>query len=289
LACVSVARRRHRLTIAPPFSFHQRAERELGDKVVSRTDCVFLDDWLNSFCKTADQWNKWRHTLVLLSEYAVSKKFADSNEAEKLLERSTSKKLEINRKVRRQLDIQGFNDIHEHAPKFLQIAMEQSLVTLQARTEICNVQHAHYRNGHLFVIRDKTSGDSEMAFIKIARTEELEDIRRRSLRLDGIAFPYLIHRAPDPLTCRGRPVRLSRNTDKCCRCSLIPGLCVPSFWTGSLFPGLYRTSGLDNPDADPGGRHVVLMRLRCFRAIGRTGAPGLLARLCKKVASAATT
>jgi enterobacteria phage integrase len=75
--------------------------------------------------------------------------------------------------------------------------MQQSLVTLQARTEICNMQRAHYRNGHLFDIRDKTSGDSEMAFIKIALTEELEDIRQRSLRLDGIASPYLIHRAPD--------------------------------------------------------------------------------------------
>jgi integrase len=58
--------------------------------------------------------------------------------------------------------------------------------SLQARTEICNMQHAHYRNGHLFVIRDKTSGDSEMAFIKIALTEQIEDIRRRSLRLDEI-------------------------------------------------------------------------------------------------------
>jgi hypothetical protein len=53
------------------------------------------------------------------------------------------------------------------------------------------------RNGHLFVIRDKTSGDSEMAFIKIALTEQIEDTSRRSLRLDGIASPYLVHRAPD--------------------------------------------------------------------------------------------
>jgi hypothetical protein len=59
------------------------------------------------------------------------------------------------------------------------------------------MQHLHYSNGHLFVIRDKTSGDSEMAFIKIALTEQIEDIRRRSLRLDGIASPYLVHRAPD--------------------------------------------------------------------------------------------
>lgn len=172
-----------------------RIRRELGSRVVSRTDCLFLEDWLH-FCKTGDAWNKWRYILVLLWKFAVSRKMAETNEAEKLEERSTSKKLEANQKVRQQLDIRGFEAIHEKAPAWLQIAMEQSLVTLQARTEICNMKHADYRNGHLFVIRDKVSGDSDMAFIKIAVTDELEAIRKRSLTLDGSASPYLVHRKP---------------------------------------------------------------------------------------------
>jgi integrase len=45
------------------------------------------------------------------------------------------------------------------------------------------------------VIRDKVSGDSDMAFIKIAVTAELEEIRRRSM-LDAVLSPYLVHRAP---------------------------------------------------------------------------------------------
>jgi integrase len=134
---------------------------------------------------------------VLLWKFAVSRKLVSACEPEKIEQRSTSKKLAMNQKVRQPLDVAGFNAIDEKSPAWLQIAMEQSLVTLQARTEICNMRHTDYRDGHLFVIRDKVSGDSDMAFIKIALTEQLEDIRRRSLKVDDIVSPYLVHRAPD--------------------------------------------------------------------------------------------
>ena len=133
-----------------------RIARELGDRTVQRTDRMFLEDWLTSFCGTGDQFNKWRYALTLLWDFAVSRKIAVECEPAKIEPRSTSKKLEINRKVRQQLSVEGFKLIHDGAPGWLQIAMEQSLVTLQARSEICNMQHAHYRDGHLFVIRDKS-------------------------------------------------------------------------------------------------------------------------------------
>lgn len=173
-----------------------RIQRELGDRIIARTDRMFLEDWL-AFCRSADQFNKWRYALVLLWKFAVSRKLCAECEPEKIEQRSTSKKLEVNRKIRGQLDVDGFKAIHEVAPPWLQLAMEQSLITLQARAEICNMRHADYRNGYLFVIRDKVSGDSDMAFIKIAVTDELEELRRRSLKLDRTASPYLIHRAPE--------------------------------------------------------------------------------------------
>jgi hypothetical protein len=74
--------------------------------------------------------------------------------------------------------------------------MEQTLVTLQSRLEICDMRRTGYRDGHLFVIRDKSSSDSDMAFIRIALTDQLLDIQRRSRLLDNIVSPYLIHRAP---------------------------------------------------------------------------------------------
>jgi enterobacteria phage integrase len=174
-----------------------RIGRELGDRVIARTDSLFLEDWLTSFCNTADHFNKWRYALVLLWKFALSRHLVQACEPEKIERRSTSKKLEINRKVRQQLDIEGFKAIRAKAEPWLQLAMDQSLVTLQARAEICAMQHAHYRGGYLFVIRDKVSGDSDMAFIKIALTAELEEIRKRSRTLDNTVSPYLIHRAPE--------------------------------------------------------------------------------------------
>ena len=175
----------------------ERVRRELGARQVARTDRLFLHSWLSSFCHNADQWNKWRYVLVLLWKFALEMKFVLQNEPECIQERSTSKKLEMNQKVRKQLDIEGFRAIHEKAPGWLQLAMELSIVTLQARSEVCNLRHTDFRAGHLFVIRDKVSGDSDMAFIKIVVTEQIDELRRRALTMDNSVSPYLVHRAPD--------------------------------------------------------------------------------------------
>jgi enterobacteria phage integrase len=175
----------------------QRIRRELGDRLVARTDCMFLEDWIAAFCAKADTFNDWRHMLVLLWSYGLSRRLAESNEAEKVLVRSTSKKLAVNRKDRQQLTVHGYKAIYDEAPGFLQLAMDASLVTLQARNECCQMQHAHFRDGYLFVIRDKVSGDSDMAFIKIKVTGQIDEIRSRSRTLDDTVSPYLVHRKPE--------------------------------------------------------------------------------------------
>lgn len=185
----------------------RRIERELGDKIIERVDCMFLEEWLG-FCRTADQFNDWRFVFVLLWRFAVSKKLAATNEPEKIEVRSTSKKIEANRKQRLGLDVDGFAAIHAGAPQYLQIAMELSLVTLQARLEVCNMQHSHFRGGHLYVIRDKVSGDSDMAFIKIVLTDELLELQARARstvetpkrakrEAMPVLSPYLVHRHPE--------------------------------------------------------------------------------------------
>lgn len=190
-----------------------RISRELGSRVIEHTDCMLLEEWISRAAvrpggaTTADTFNDWRYVLNLLWKFAVSRNLAASNEAAKIEERSTSKKIEANRKVRQPLDLAGFRAIHDKAPTWLQLAMEQSLVTLQARNEICNMQHAHYRDGFLYVIRDKVSGDSDMAFIKIKVTEQLEELRKRSVRMYSpsddpqvVSFerpPFLVFRKPD--------------------------------------------------------------------------------------------
>lgn len=174
-----------------------RIARELGARPIATTDCMYLEDWLSPFCKTPDQFNAWRYAMVLLWRFAVSRKLADSVEPEKMERRSISKILPINQKVRAQLDIDGFRLIYEKAEPWLRLAMEQSLVTLQARKEICNMRHADYHDGYLFVIRAKVCAKSDMAFIKIRITPQIEELRRRSLLLDGTASPFIIHRQPE--------------------------------------------------------------------------------------------
>jgi enterobacteria phage integrase len=176
-----------------------RISRELGARTIAHTDCMFLEQWISSFTRTADTFNDWRYVLVLLWKFAVARKLVEVNEAENVEERSTSKKLEANQKQRQPLDVNGFRAIHEKAAAWLQLAMEQSLVTLQGRSEICNMQHAHYRDGRLFVIRDKVSGDSDMAFIKISLTAQLRELQGRSRKLDETVSPYIIHRKPDSM------------------------------------------------------------------------------------------
>ncbi len=91
-----------------------RIKRELGHCSVARTDSMFLEEWLASFCKTADQFNKWRYSLVMLWKLAVAKHLAAANEPEKIEQRSTSKKLAMNQKVRHQLNLDGYKAIHKN-------------------------------------------------------------------------------------------------------------------------------------------------------------------------------
>lgn len=176
----------------------KRIRRELGPRPISHTDCMLMEDWIVKTVrvKTADTFNDWRYAFVLLWKFAVSRKLAAENEGAKIEERSTSKKIEANQKQREPLDLNGFREIHKKAEPWLQLAMEMSLVTLLSRLEICNMRHDHWRGGCIYVIRNKVSGDSDMAFIRIAITEQLEEFQRRSRLLDNSASPFIIHRQP---------------------------------------------------------------------------------------------
>ena len=61
--------------------------------------------------------------------------------------------------------------------------MDGSLMTTLSRREIVNMQHAHFRGGYLYVIRDKVAADSDMAFIRIEVTPAIEGWRLRAAKL----------------------------------------------------------------------------------------------------------
>jgi hypothetical protein len=173
-----------------------RIRDELGRRIFHRTDSLFLTEWLEGFCKTSDQYNKWRYSLWLLWDFAVPRKLAPINEAALIQERSVSLNNPVNRKVRHALDIEGFIAIREYAPEWLKLAMDIALVTLQGRNEVVNMKHSDFRGGFLYVIRKKTEGTSDTAFIRMPITVDLQDFKSRGLRLDNTAAPNLVHRRP---------------------------------------------------------------------------------------------
>jgi hypothetical protein len=181
-----------------------RIGRELGANgaLIEDLTVVDLGRWLAKTAERADPFNKWRQILVLLWTFAVGAGLAQSNEAQKVPRRSTSRKIAANRKRRDPLDVEGFRLIHDQGSPLLQLAMELSLVTLQSRNEVCALRHEDFREGWVYVIRDKVSADSDMAFIRIRLTPELEALQGRARRLDDIASPYLLHRRPDRMQRR---------------------------------------------------------------------------------------
>ena len=167
-------------------SWFKRIDNELGQMVVRSVTALQLHNWLTTFCTNADMWNHYRYALVLLWKFAVLQQMCKVNVAEQVAFRSTSKKLEMNRKSRRRLDIAGYRAIHSLGEPWFQISMEQSLQSLLGREETCEIQHQHYRNGFLFVIREKVAGDSAKGFIRIPLTPDLLALQRRSRMLSNV-------------------------------------------------------------------------------------------------------
>lgn len=175
-----------------------RIKRELGqnDALVEDIGVVELAQWLSRTAAKADPFNKWRQILVLVWGFAVVEGLAKENEAAKVPRRSTSRKIEGNRKHRQPLDIEGFRDIHAQGDALLQLAMEISLVTTLARNEVCLLRHEDFRDGWVYIVRDKVAADSEVAFVRIRLTPQLEAFQARARRLDAIVSPFLLHRRP---------------------------------------------------------------------------------------------
>jgi integrase len=171
--------------------------KELGYRLVERTDAIFLNDWLAARCEKADTFMKWRYILVLLWKFALFHEWVTVNSAENVPERSTSLVIDANAKDRQPLDVAGYKSIYAVAAPWLQLAMDLSLLTLQGRSEVINLRHADFRDGYAFVIREKVNAKSDAAFIRIKITPELEKLKSRSLLLDNTVSPFLVHRAPD--------------------------------------------------------------------------------------------
>lgn len=184
-------------------------QREFAGTLLPTLDRTRIGSWLAQRASSGESYNKHRARWIDLYRYAISRGIVDYNEAEATLKMSVSKKIARNRKRRGRMTVAQFWTVHGSADHWLQVAMETSLVTLQSRAEVCRMQKSDQRDGWLYVIRDKTAGDSDMAFIRIRVTPQISEIWRRAWS-DGIACPYLVHRIPESkrpqhLDCKPHP------------------------------------------------------------------------------------
>lgn len=172
----------------------EKIKTELGSKLLEAVDRLAIANWLKETTASNDVYNKFLELFVDIYDYAVSIKQCDYNEAKAVIKKSLSKKIEANKKKRQRLTVDQFWAIHEAAPTWLQAAMEISLVTLQSRNEVANLKYSDERDGWLYIIREKVSGDSDYGFIRIKITPQIKDLIKQTR--DKIHCPYVIHYNP---------------------------------------------------------------------------------------------
>lgn len=243
--------RKHRLIALALY------RREFGRRLFAGVDRIYLADWLAARCERADAYNHHRTLLVDLWDYAISRRFAEINEAAATLKRSTSAKIAVNRKTRKRLTTEAFWQIHAAANSFLQTAMELSLITLQARAEVCKARRTDVRDGWLYVIRDKVAGDSDMAFIRIAVSAELERIIDAAYA-DGILSPFLVHRRPNSM-------RPQHQQNKPHWSAVTPDYLTKSFARAGDAVGLYTDLA---PGERPTFHEIRSLGARIYRKLG---------------------
>lgn len=127
----------------------------------------------------------------------------------------------VAKKVRKRLTLEQFVLIKEHAPLWLQNAMDLSLITLQRREDVSLMRFDDVKDGALYVVQGKTK-KYDTGYLKIDIGAELDALIKRCR--DNIASPFLVHREPEKRLDREgmhwtqvRPEMITRAFKKCCR------------------------------------------------------------------------
>ena len=139
---------------------------------------------------TASAYPKHRDFLVGVWSIAVARGVVTSNVAEGTLREAPPAR------ARERLDYDLFIAVRDHdsAPAWLRNAMDLSLLTLQARQELVNMQYSDVKDGRLHIIRQKTEKKTDKAFMALEVTPELRQLIGRTH--DGLLSPFVLHNRP---------------------------------------------------------------------------------------------
>lgn len=164
--------------------FRKQFEGKAVDQITIRMIAEMLD------ALTPRTANQCRALLVDIFNHAAAKGLCPDNPAASTINR-------IEKKQRKRHTIEGLKAIREKSPVWLQNAIDLALITAQRRTDVLNMRFDGVREGHLYVVQQKTAKASDAAWIRFTVTEELQAVISRCR--DDIASPYLVHRRPDRL------------------------------------------------------------------------------------------
>lgn len=166
----------------------KKYRRDLGARDFATYPQDELSAYINGF--TGDGRVQNRNLLIHVYRFAVAEGYCAVNLAENTLPPAKAKR------QRDRLTLEQFRAIHKQAPKWLQCAMDLSLVTLQSRAEIAAMRQSDVKGGFLYVVRNKTKERTERAYIRIQVTPELQAVIRRCKWL-GVPGPWMIRRHPE--------------------------------------------------------------------------------------------
>jgi len=236
---------------------YNKFAKDLGHHMIEVVDRLMIANWLNGFAVSNDVHNTTLFIIKDIYDYAISRKYLNSNEAAAVRKKSLSKKLEANKKARQRLTVEMFWAIHDKAPTWLKNAMELSLITLQARNEIINMKFDHHRAGWLYVIRQKVAGESDFGFIRIQSTTQIDNIVKRSR--NQIISPYIIHYNPKRMR---RDQMINKNHWSC----ITPGYLSNQFKSARDKCELFNDW---NPKEKPTFHEIRSLGARIYREQGR--------------------
>lgn len=168
----------------------ERLKKDLGKEEIESMNVQFIASYLDKNFENNSYINH-RKVLKELFKFATTKGLFPSdrmNPAEVTYSKPAKEK------ARKRLTLEGFNAVHEVAPRWIKVAMELSLLTLQGRNEVVKMKFDDFENGVLKVVRQKIE-EHEHSHLKIS-TSKLQEILQRS-RSSGIVSPYIVHRRPE--------------------------------------------------------------------------------------------
>lgn len=172
-------------------------KRMWGERSISGITTQDIAEFLDK--QTDHAYVKHRQLLKDIFAFAIQRGFIQLNPVDQ-----TEKKSEPKR-VRQRHTIEGYQQIYNTAPAWLQRAMKIALLSLQRRGDLVNLHRdsIDMQERTITVLQQKTRNYARPIYIKIKMGDELYTAVKDCLS-SGIPCPYLIHYRPVRMTTQVR-------------------------------------------------------------------------------------